>query len=43
MSQHTGIEVVDLGLAQLSMHSVREMMGEGDLLHGYRLLQRFFR
>ena len=31
ISSNTGIRAVDVGMAQLSMHSVREMMGVQDL------------
>jgi aspartyl aminopeptidase len=34
LSTRSGIKTVDVGLAQLSMHSVREMMGVDDVAHG---------
>lgn len=30
-------------MPQLSMHSIREMMGVVDLTHGYRLFRQFLR
>lgn len=42
LGQHTGMTVVDIGLPQLSMHSIREIMGSQDLAHGEKLLCRFF-
>uniref|UniRef100_A0A7R9U6Z2 aspartyl aminopeptidase n=1 Tax=Pinguiococcus pyrenoidosus TaxID=172671 RepID=A0A7R9U6Z2_9STRA len=38
----TGMRTVDIGSPQLSMHSVREMMGADDAEHGYRALKAFF-
>ncbi len=38
----TGIRAVDIGMPQLSMHSVREMMGVADLSHGLDLFKAFF-
>ena len=38
----TGIRAVDIGMPQLSMHSVREMMGVADLTHGLDLFRAFF-
>ena len=32
-----------MGLAQLSMHSIREMMGVADLEHGRALFRAFLR
>ena len=34
LSTRSGIKTVDVGLAQLSMHSVREMCGVDDVAHG---------
>lgn len=42
ISSHTGMRAVDIGMAQLSMHSVREMMGVADLTHGLALFKAFF-
>jgi aspartyl aminopeptidase len=43
LSANTGIRVVDAGMPQLSMHSIREMMGIVDLSHGVNLFNSFFR
>lgn len=42
ISHNTGIRAVDLGMPQLSMHSIREMMGGSDLTFAYRLFRTFF-
>lgn len=39
----TGIRAVDVGLPQLSMHSVREQMGVHDLETGLQMFRAFFR
>mmetsp|Transcript_96200 Transcript_96200/g.188940 ORF Transcript_96200/g.188940 Transcript_96200/m.188940 type:complete len:488 (+) Transcript_96200:58-1521(+) len=43
LSTHTGIRAVDLGMPQLSMHSIREMMGCDDLTHATALFEAYFR
>jgi aspartyl aminopeptidase len=43
LSTNTGIRAVDLGMPQLSMHSIREMMGCDDLAHATALFEAFFR
>jgi aspartyl aminopeptidase len=42
ISALTGIRTVDLGMPQLSMHSVREVMGIADLTHCLNLFNSFF-
>ena len=42
ISSLTGIRVVDAGMPQLSMHSVREVMGIADLQNGIDLFLSFF-
>ncbi|CAM9596379.1 unnamed protein product [Ascophyllum nodosum] len=46
LSALSGIRTVDVGSPQLSMHSIREMMGVDDALHGYEhlkaVLENFF-
>jgi aspartyl aminopeptidase len=37
-----GVRVVDLGIPQLSMHSIREMCGIDDVSHAYRLFAAFY-
>jgi len=39
---NTGIRTVDIGNAQLCMHSIREMVGSKDILDMIRLLNAFF-
>lgn len=43
ISNLTGIRVVDAGMPQLSMHSVREVMGIADLQNGIDLFLSFFK
>jgi aspartyl aminopeptidase len=43
LSAATGIRTVDVGMPQLSMHSVREVMGVADLAHGVAFFQAFFK
>ena len=38
-----GMRTVDLGLPQLSMHSIREMAAVDDLVYGLDLLQAVYR
>eukprot|EP01091_Cochliopodium_minus_P011252 TRINITY_DN313_c0_g1_i1.p1 TRINITY_DN313_c0_g1~~TRINITY_DN313_c0_g1_i1.p1 ORF type:complete len:468 (-),score=142.19 TRINITY_DN313_c0_g1_i1:59-1411(-) len=42
LSSNTGLRTVDLGIPQLSMHSIREMCGVDDLQHTIRLFHSFF-
>lgn len=42
VSAKTGIRTVDIGIPQLSMHSLREMCATSDATHGVQLLQVFF-
>lgn len=42
LSANCGIRTVDIGVPQLSMHSIREMCGVGDVEKSYRLLTAFF-
>ena len=43
ISSSTGMRAVDVGLPQLSMHSIREMMAAADLAHGRDLFLAFLR
>ena len=43
LSTQLGIRAVDLGMPQLSMHSIREMMGCADLTHAYNLFTTFYK
>ena len=43
ISTQTGIAAIDMGCPQLSMHSIREIMGVADLTFGVRLFAAFFR
>lgn len=43
LSTQTGIRAVDVGMPQLSMHSIREMMGCNDLSHAVNLFETYFR
>lgn len=38
-----GMRCVDLGIAQLAMHSIREMAGNDDLVHTTKLLVSFYK
>ena len=42
ISAATGIRTIDMGCPQLSMHSIRETMGVGDLTNGLNLFKAFF-
>lgn len=42
MSAKLGVRAVDLGNAQLSMHSIRETGGAYDVEHAINLLDSFF-
>ena len=42
ISSNTGIRTVDLGMPQLSMHSIRETMGIADLTYGLSVFRSFF-
>jgi len=42
LSSHLGVRTLDLGLPQLSMHSIREMCGAKDVEHGVNALKSFF-
>ena len=43
ISANTGMRAVDVGMPQLSMHSIREMMGVADLTYSRDLFLAFFR
>mmetsp|Transcript_123246 Transcript_123246/g.200512 ORF Transcript_123246/g.200512 Transcript_123246/m.200512 type:complete len:515 (+) Transcript_123246:2-1546(+) len=43
ISANTGIRCVDLGMPQLSMHSIREMMGVADLTNCLKLFSAFYK
>jgi aspartyl aminopeptidase len=43
IASNTGIRAVDLGMPQLSMHSIREMMGCSDLTFAHALFVSFFK
>ena len=43
LSTNTGIMAVDIGMPQLSMHSIREMMGSADLTSAVKLFLTFYR
>jgi hypothetical protein len=38
-----GIRAIDLGMPQLSMHSIRETMGISDLTFAHKLFKEFFK
>jgi len=42
LSANTGIRAIDVGVPQLSMHSVREMCGTDDVYHYFALMKGFF-
>ena len=42
LSSNTGVRTIDIGIPQLSMHSVREMCGVDDLEHTVKLFVSFF-
>jgi aspartyl aminopeptidase len=42
ISSNTGIRAVDIGMPQLSMHSIREMMGVADLTNFLTLAKAFY-
>jgi aspartyl aminopeptidase len=42
ISSQTGMRAIDLGMPQLSMHSIREMMGASDLTFAAKLFTSFF-
>ena len=43
LSTNTGIRAVDIGMPQLSMHSIREMMGCQDLTYAYQVFRTFLK
>jgi aspartyl aminopeptidase len=43
MSANTGIRTIDMGCPQLSMHSIREIMGMKDLTNGINLFKAYFK
>lgn len=43
LAHNLGCRTVDVGMPQLSMHSIREMAGVDDVLFGYRHFMEFFR
>jgi len=42
LASNCGMRTVDVGIPQLSMHSIREMCGTADLVHSIHLIQAFF-
>ena len=42
LAANLGCKTVDVGAAQLSMHSIREMCGVDDIGHSYRHFKAFF-
>jgi aspartyl aminopeptidase len=42
LSAGCGIRTIDIGLPQLSMHSIREMCGADDVSHAVNLLKAFY-
>lgn len=43
LAHNLGCRTVDVGMPQLSMHSIREMAGVDDVLYGYKHFREFFR
>lgn len=43
LAHNLGCRTVDVGMPQLSMHSIREMAGVDDVLYGYKHFLQFFR
>jgi aspartyl aminopeptidase len=43
LAHNLGCRTVDVGMPQLSMHSIREMAGVDDVLLAYRHFLAFFR
>lgn len=43
LASNLGCKTVDVGAAQLSMHSIREMCGVDDMDHSYRHFVAFFK
>ena len=43
ISAATGMRAVDIGMPQLSMHSVREMMGVADLTTAVKMFRLFYK
>jgi hypothetical protein len=43
LAHNLGCRTVDVGMPQLSMHSIREMAGVDDVLFGYKHFREFFR
>ena len=39
---HVGVDAVDIGLAQLSMHSSNELIGKKDVIYMYKALKKFY-
>ena len=42
LNTNTGIKTVDIGIGQLSMHSIRETCATTDVLHYYKLIRDFY-
>jgi len=42
LSANCGIRTVDVGVPQLSMHSIRETCGTADVAHAYQLIRAYF-
>jgi aspartyl aminopeptidase len=43
LAHNLGCRTVDVGMPQLSMHSIREMAGVDDVMYGYKHFREFFR